>query len=501
MAEPVVEKRLVHYKLLDKLGDNDPGDCLALEEAHGEELVKMGLLTHATEDDLAKLEEAEDKEESDIMSNQLKTVENAVKTVVEKAIGAIPPAVMPTVAAESKQDIYEKIPGVSATSQYILDIYKSWLNPNKYNTNQNRARAYEAGQAKSFANRYFVYNENGDVVTKSDGMNETTNASGGYLVNPEFSSDVYVLPHSQVSLEEMCVKKIDAKSNLLNYRQINESSWANSSIFGGLNMSPTAEGATFTSSLPAYTNKTYQLQKFGIFIYWTSELLEDAVNFYPILQDIEEYVRKTFLFGINTQIIQGTTLEGLANAAALVSVTKNSNDTAFSTTPQTCLTYEDITAMWARFLPDSKVSPNSCFLYHPALESSLNYMAYHFVSSGNANPAWGFQFNAANPSSERGANGGWLSPSKVMGLPAYPCAAMNAPGSAFDCAFVDFKHVAAYRKPFRIERSNDFKFLNDEVVGRWISRIDSKLLTPAAVTMPSGSSTYSTVVTRTAAGT
>jgi HK97 family phage major capsid protein len=492
---PVVEDggdesgpKMVAYKLLKDMGSNKAGDVVHLSEDIGDELKKCGMCEHAKEEDM----NGEVTDEVEMGDEPVSTVSNSV---TEKLASVVEKTVAQTIAKErAKQSAKPvaaaevKVKPYKTTGSYVQGIVKCLRNPNDL-TEKNKVMAYQNEAARR-------WNKMGVQVKSPLGINEGTNSQGGYLVNPQFSDDVYAIPHTQINLADMA-EPIEAKSNVYNQRFINESSLANGSIFGGLNMVATAEGASLTSSLPAWSNVAFTLQKLAVFMYYTSEVIEDAS--YPLAAELDEYAKKAFLYGINTQIVQGSTLEGFLNTPALVTVTSSTNDTAWHTTPSTALTYADIANMWAQVYPDCKTSPKGVWLYHPSLDLCLSSMTYTF---SGANPAWGLQYDAQKGLEGNGSGAeGSGAPHKLFGKDAFPCWACSAPGVAGDILYVDFGTVRNFRKPFRVEVSSEYQFGTDQIAIRFINRLDCRTIFRNKVTGPNGTQSFSAIVTRSGSGT
>lgn len=463
------------YKLLQALGENPEGSTVELEEEVGQALCDLGWAEVAEEDDAE--EEAAPEEEALVMNSAKKLQKQVTKAAAEGVAAALKHATKPapkqeTVPAEVKQG-----PIFKSNGHYIRAIIDADIFGDK--TAKNKVMAHQ----EAIATKYEALGYQRKAIL---GIGELTQASGGYLVNPEFSPDVYTIPHTQLDLQTLCDVQ-EAKSNIFNQRFVNETSLVNGSIFGGLNMVSAAEGAVLTSSLPAWSNVAFTLSKFGMFVYYTQEVLEDSA--YPLERELNEYATKAFVYGLNTQIVQGGTLEGLLAAPSLVTVTSSANDTAFSTTPATALTYADIANIWSRVYPDSQSSPGGVWLFHPSLIAPLTQMTYTFSGS---NPAWSLNYDARE---------GLGTPYKLMGKPAYPLWACSAPGVAGDIMYVDFSTVKCYRKPFRVEVSKDFAFNTDQIAIKFIARLDCKTRFRNKVTGTSGAQQFSAVVTRSGSGT
>lgn len=477
--EKVEGDKHVAFKLLAPLGENKEGEVVHLPEEVGMKLVECGIAALASADDMGGEvdDDADQMDDAPMVANAAakltKQVEKVAADVVSKTLQN--KKVVNSVPVEIKQPIYR------SNGSYIRGIIKATLDGDK--TEWNKVRAYEQEAARA-------WNKLGVQTKASLGVNEGTNSQGGYLVNPQFSPDVFAIPHGQIDLQSMC-PTIEAQSNLYHQRFVNESSLANGSIFGGLNMVATTEGNSFTSSLPAWSDVTLTLQKLAIFVYYTTELLQDAS--YPVESELDEYVKKAFVYGINTQIIQGTTLEGALNAPSLVTVTHSSNDTAWHTTSSTNLTYADLASIWASVYPDCQTSPKGVWLFHPSHALTLSQMTYTFSGSS---PAWGIQYDAQQGLNGRGPGVDGGTPYSIFGKPAYPCWACSAPGNAGDIMYVDFNTFRLYRKPFRVEVSKEFQFGTDQVAVRFVSRLDCKTIFRSTVTGVNGSQSFGPIVTR-----
>ncbi len=467
--------RYCGYKLLKGMGQNSEGDVIHVPEAIGDALVAAGIAELWDGTEAAKEEEPQE-EEAPMVAN---AVDKLTKKIEKEAAEAVAKkmTVKPSTPEVASVPAEVKTPVYKSEGAYIKGIIKTVLHPDD-RTEKNKVMEYQKIAAKA-------WDRLGVQVKIPLGINETSSSQGGYLVNPQFSPDVYTIPHGQIDLQAQC-RPVEAKSNVYNQRFVNESSLANGSIFGGLNMVATAEGASLISSMPAWNNVAFQLQKLAIFVYYTSEVLEDAS--YPIESELDEYVRKAFLYGINTQIVQGSTLEGALNAPSLITVTSSSNDTHFHSTPATALTYADLANIWAQVYPDCKASPKGMWLYHPSLETCLTQMTYTF-SGGN--PAWGIQYDARE---------GLGSTMKIFGKNAFACWACSAPGTAGDILYVDFDTFVLYRRPYRVEVSKDFQFGTDQVAVRFINRLDCKTVFRNTVTGVNGVEAFGPIVTRSSIG-
>lgn len=488
--------KLVAYKLLKPLGENAEGSIIHVPEAVGEKLCEAGVCEYASEDDMGPQEDEEtddtemNLEDTDMVTNSIDKLGEKIETVltdsVAKAFAVNKPQANQTpmtVPASTKEKPY-------ATNGHYLKAVCRQVAGHGTKADADRIMAYQEMAAEGYKKKG-IWDAEDYAVNKSIlGINETTNSSGGFLVNDEFSADVAVVDHDQFDLAAIC-ETVNAKGHKYNQRYIVETSLANGSIYGGLNMVAAAEGATLTSSLPTWGNLVYTLNKFAIFNYYTVEVLEDAS--YPVEQMLNQYANKVFLYGINSQIIQGTTIEGVINSPGLVTVTHSSNDTSFTANPSTNLTYADLANMWSAALPGSQSSKKGVWLFHPSLLTALSQMTYTF---NGTTPAWSINYTAEDGLSGVGA----MTPYRIFSKPAYASWACSAPGSAGDILYLDFATFKNYKKPYRVEISREFQFGTDQVAVRMVNRLDCKSWFRNPVVGPSGTQQFSALITRSATG-
>src|ERR1019366_3639125 len=266
--KPDKANKVVAYKLNAAIGDNEAGSVIHVDEKVGDALVKAGIATLAAEEDIGAEPETEEGD-MPMVTNSIAKLSKKVEKAVGEAVAKMAPkstqATPMTMPAQVKSG-----PIYKTTGAYIRGVMRAQRGNQ---VEANKVMAYQEEAAAAWKSKGF---SDADVKIKSSlGINETTQNQGGYLVNPQFSPDVFVIQHNQMDLSAMG-EQITAESNIYNQRFINETSLANGSIFGGLNLVPTNEGASFTSSLPAWNNLQFQLRKMAIFCYTTSEVIEDA---------------------------------------------------------------------------------------------------------------------------------------------------------------------------------------------------------------------------------
>lgn len=173
------------------------------------------------------------------------------------------------------------------------------------------------------------------------GMSEQVGSDGGYLVLPEFNTQI---------LEKVYANDLFSKTqgytvtgNGMMFLRNAETSRANGSRHGGLRGYWTAEGGSGTDSKPTFKQVQLRLNKLMVVVYLTNELLDDAGP------SIEQYVTRKaadeFNFMLGDALFNGVgggMPLGILQSPALLSITKEDGQLADTIVSQ------NVDKMWAR---------------------------------------------------------------------------------------------------------------------------------------------------------
>ena len=161
------------------------------------------------------------------------------------------------------------------------------------------------------------------------GSGETVPSDGGFLLQPEFTAGILKRTYELGQVASRVRRRpIGANSNGLKVRAVDETSRATGSRYGGLQMYWADEGDTVTATKPKFRTMELSLHKLLGLWYVTDELLAD----YVALQAFgEDAFQEETTFMVENAIFRGTGAGqplGILNSAALVSVAKESDQTA-----------------------------------------------------------------------------------------------------------------------------------------------------------------------------
>jgi len=248
---------------------------------------------------------------------------------------------------------------------------------------------------------------------------------------------------------------------------INETSRADGSRGGGVQMYWVAEAGSKTESKPDYRQIELNLKKLIGLIYATDELLEDA----PAL---ENYIRRAFAaemrFKLIDALINGTGAGmplGILNSGCLVT---QAIETGQATAT---LVYENIAKMYSRMIATSR--QNAIWHINQDCEPQLYDMGITVGLGGAAvfMPAGGISGLPYNT---------------LFGRPIIPLEQCQTIGTKGDIFFCDWgKYVAIDKGGLQSAVSIHVKFTYDESVFRFVYRFDGQPELASAITPYSAS--------------
>jgi HK97 family phage major capsid protein len=316
-----------------------------------------------------------------------------------------------------------------------------------------------------------------DYYAGPTGMNEGSPADGGFLVGKDMEQQLLRRMYDTgVLARRVRRRQIGPGSNGLKINAVAETSRATGSRVGGVRAYWVAEGGDKTASQIKLRQMEMTLKKIAALVYATDELLQDAVAMESIAFDA---VAEEFGFLIDDAILQGTGAGmplGIANAGALVTVSKESGQTA--ATINTANILNMYSRLWSRSLT------NAVWLVG---QSALPQL-YTLTVGGNNVPLW------IPP------GGISASPySTLMGLPVIPVEYASALGTVGDIWLVDLDQYLMIDKgqyPDAIQRASSIhvRFVQDETVFRFVYRCNGAPLWNTALTPYKGSATQSPFV-------
>ena len=300
------------------------------------------------------------------------------------------------------------------------------------------------------------------------GSSETVPADGGFLVQQDFSSEIWRRAEQMSELVRR-VTKIPVKGNGLKIPYIKETSRV-STIWGGIIIYRLEEAGTKLPTKPQLGEFDFKLKKL-IGAWWsTDELLQDAPGLAALVYDgfaraIDLKKEDEIINGVG-----GGQMVGFLNHAAKIAVTR---------TLAGHIDYTDITNMWARMYGPSKT--NAVWIIDASIIPDLFQMAFPGLGTPVYMPPGG-------------ASG---SPySTIFGKPVLEVECAKALGTEGDISLIDPSQYAMIEKGgIEVAWTNALGFLTDETVYRWVTRNDGMPGWATTLTPKSNSGTVSPFIT------
>jgi HK97 family phage major capsid protein len=333
-------------------------------------------------------------------------------------------------------------------------------------------------QLKAVAHAY-LYPQGMDERLKAQkavlGANEGQGSDGGFLVQQDFSAELFKIAHETGIIANRCRRlPVGPNANGIKMNAIDETSRATGSRFGGVRGYWLAEGGVLTGSQPKFRQIELNLKKLGALMYATEELLSDTMALGAVMQ---MGASEELAFMLDDSLINGTGAGmpvGVLNAPVLVSIAKESGQAAAS------LVFANIQKMWARLHARSRA--NAVWFINQDVEPALNSMEFPVGTGGVPVylPPGGL---SAAPYAT------------LLGRPIVPTEFNATLGTVGDILLADFsQYLIAEKGGIRAESSIHVQFLTDQTAFRWIYRVDGQPMWNAPLTPFKGTNTLSPFV-------
>jgi len=304
------------------------------------------------------------------------------------------------------------------------------------------------------------------------GSNETVGSEGGFLVGTDMSAEIIKRAYDVGTLAARCKRiPISSASNGVKLNGIDETSRANGSRYGGVQAYWAGEASTVTASSPKFRKVELELKKLFALWYATEELLADATALTAVATDA---VASELAFKLDDAIFRGTG-SGMprgffADSNIFVSVAKETSQTAAT------INATNIAKMYARMW--AKSIPNSVWLMN---QDCLNQLPLMSISNQPIyTPPGGFSVAPFGT---------------LLGRPIQVIEHAETLGTQGDIALVDLSQYALAEKGGVQQASSmHVRFLYDEQVFKFTTRVDGRSLWHSSLTPFKGSATQSPFV-------
>lgn len=288
------------------------------------------------------------------------------------------------------------------------------------------------------------------------GASEQIPADGGFLVAPEFASEIMQITH-EVGLIYTKVRNvpIGETTNAIKIPGIDEQSRVDGSRWGGVRAYWQNEADALTGSKPKFRLIEMVLKKLTGLYYATDELLADATALGSIVM---QAFGEEMAFKKDDGVIRGGgngQMLGILNSPSLVTVAKESGQTAAT------VVYANIQKMWGRMWPRSR--QNAIWFMNQDVEQQISGLTISGSNSG--------VFPVMLPAG--GASGNQYA--TIYGRPVITVEQCDTLGQVSDIMLIDpTQYLTIDKGEMQSAVSMHVRFLTDEATYRWITRLDGQ---------------------------
>jgi HK97 family phage major capsid protein len=346
-------------------------------------------------------------------------------------------------------------------------------------TQGNRKAFKSLGEQLQAVFRYYNPGErtmDARLVRAPTGAGEVDPASGGFLVQTDFATDIFARAYEMGAILSRVQKLgISTNANGIKVPAIDETSRATGSRWGGVQSYWIGEGGTVTATRPKFRLIELDLKKLMSTMYVTDELLADA----SVLTSIaNQAFSEEIAFMTEDAVFRGSGAGqplGIMNATAKVTVPKESGQSAKT------IVYENVLNMWSRMWIRSRA--NGVWYINQDVEPQLYGLSQVIGTAGV--PVY------LPPNGISGNPYGVL-----FGRPVIPVEYCETLGTEGDLVLADFgQYVVADKGGVQAASSMHVAFLSDEMVFRITYRVDGEPIWHAPLTPYKGSATRSPFIT------
>lgn len=288
------------------------------------------------------------------------------------------------------------------------------------------------------------------------GSSESVPADGGFLVEPEYDSNLLKKVYSTGQVASLVGKK-KMNSETLRIPAVDEDSRVDGSRWGGILSYWLAEAQSYTQSKPKFRQIQLTANKLIALVYATEELLADTAM---LESYIDEIVPQELAFQLDAAIINGTGAGqplGILTAPSTI-IQAHASGESGSAGPSAA----DVLAMWSRLYAPYR--GDAVWLINQSIEPSLIQMTI-------GSPSLGQILIYTAPGVAGNATGRGL----LFGRPVIPIEQSASVGVQGDIVlWSPSGYLLAMRQELRADSSMHVAFLTGEMAFRFMMRADGQ---------------------------
>ena len=320
-----------------------------------------------------------------------------------------------------------------------------------------------------------VRDERLEKIDAAAGVNGTTGADGGFLLQEDFAGRIMdSAVQSSPLLNRLDRYTCSNAANAMRWVSVDETD-VSASVFGGVQMYWASEATAVAASKPAFREMKLDLEKMMGVCYCTDEMLQDATFLTGFMGNAFTLAGDRLL---TEAVISGDGTgkpTGLLNSGAIVTVDKETDQEAGT------LLGANVVKMVARAMPRNR--DRLVWLMHPDLEELLPTLAIH--SGEAAKFLWNPEGGLGNFDMQR-----------VLNKPVLLEDCCPAQGSKGDVMLVDpFQYILLTKGTAKQDWSIHVEFLTDQNCFRMVFRCNGAPKVNKPLTIKNSTKTRSPFVT------
>lgn len=314
-------------------------------------------------------------------------------------------------------------------------------------------------------------------LAAATGMSQGVPADGGFLVAPQFSSNIWNRltsdPNSLLSMTD----NYPVEGESLTFPANAETSRATGSRYGGIQGYWINEADQITKSKPKFRNVKVEPQQMAVLVYVTEKLLRNSPV--AMAQYVERAAAEEIAFMTGDAIINGSGAgqpKGILTSNAKVQVSKETNQAAAT------VLQENVSKMWARLHPRCRAT--AVWLHNVDVEPALDTLSTVVKNVAGTENVGGYA-NKVFDSERR----------TLKGRPLIACEFAATLGTVGDLMLVDLQsYLTGTRSGVDAAVSMHVRFEYAEQAFRFIYEVDGQPWIDSPITPFKGSNTLSPFV-------
>lgn len=312
------------------------------------------------------------------------------------------------------------------------------------------------------------------LFAAASGASQGVPADGGFLVGSQFSTALLDRAREESPILGLCRElPIDDGSDKIDLPVIDETSRANGSRWGGVQVYRKAEADTVTATKPKFGQLEIEPTEIMGLFYATDRILRNARALEAIASDA---FASEFAFKVTDEVINGpggAQCLGILNAPATVSQAKETGQAAAT------INVANLSKMWSHVPARSKA--RGVWIGNGDIEPQLDILSIP-AGTGALEPRF-VTYDAQ----------GTL---RIKGRPFIPVEQCPTLGTVGDIAYVDFnEYILGTKGNIEGEESMHVRFIYNEMTFRWTYYVNGRPAWLSALTPFKGSTNLSPYVT------